>query len=196
MERDLLVFMELAGETVSVGTLWTRTRGARETAFFEYDPSWLARRDAFGLEPMLPPGRGPFHTDRPVFNAFTDAAPDRWGQTLMRRNERRRVPQLGRPASAAAREPPPFAVRHQPHHRQHRDGRGPAIDPGPGDVARRRSPRSMRPITRCAAISRLPSFCGARDRGERGPASALAPNRIQYAGFQYRRPSSQSRLPP
>ena len=101
----------LDGETVSVGTLWTRTRGARETASFEYDPSWLAHRDAFGLEPMLPPGRGPFHTDRPVFNALTDAAPDRWGQTLMRR-----------------------------------------------------SPRSMRPITRCAAISRLPSFCGARDR--------------------------------
>ena len=103
MERDLLVFMELAGETVSVGTLWTRTRGARETASFEYDPSWLARRDAFGLEPMLPPGRGPFHTDRPVFNALTDAAPDRWGQTLMRRYERRRVPQLGRPASQCRR---------------------------------------------------------------------------------------------
>ena len=51
MERELLVYMELAGETVSVGTLWTRTRGARETASFEYDPSWLARRDAFGLEP-------------------------------------------------------------------------------------------------------------------------------------------------
>ena len=74
MEREHLVFMELAGETVSVGKLWTRTRGARETASFEYDPSWLARRDAFGLEPMLPPGRGPFHTDRPVFNAFADAA--------------------------------------------------------------------------------------------------------------------------
>ena len=78
MERELLVFMEMAGETVSVGKLWTRTRGARETASFEYDPSWLVRRDAFGLEPMLPPGRGPFHTDRPVFNAFTDVAPERW----------------------------------------------------------------------------------------------------------------------
>ena len=96
MERELLVFMELDGETVAVGKLWTRTRGARETASFEYDPSWLARRDAFGLEPTLPPGRGPFHTSRPVFNAFTDAAPDRWGQTLMRRNERRRAHAEGR----------------------------------------------------------------------------------------------------
>lgn len=96
MERELLVFMELDGETVAVGKLWTRTRGARETASFEYDPSWLVRRDAFGLEPTLPPGRGPFHTARPVFNAFTDAAPDRWGQTLMRRNERRRAHAEGR----------------------------------------------------------------------------------------------------
>ena len=96
MERELLVFMERDRETVPVGKLWTRTRGARETASFEYDPSWLVRRDTFGLQPTLPPGRGSFHTSRPVFNAFTDAAPDRWGQTLMRRNERRRAHAEGR----------------------------------------------------------------------------------------------------
>ncbi len=91
MERETLVFMELAGEPVPAGTLWTRTRGARQTASFEYDRSWLAHRDAFGIDPVLPPARGPFHTDRPLFNAFTDPAPDRWGQMLMRRNERRRA---------------------------------------------------------------------------------------------------------
>ena len=96
MERKILVFIERGGETVPAGTLWTRTRGARQTASFEYDPSWLARRDAFGLDPMLPPGRGQFHTDRPLFNAFTDPAPDRWGQTLMRRNELRRARAEGR----------------------------------------------------------------------------------------------------
>jgi serine/threonine-protein kinase HipA len=96
MERELLVFMDMAGETVPAGRLWTRTRGARETASFEYSPSWLARRDAFGLDPVLPPARGQFHTDRPLFNAFTDPAPDRWGQTLMRRNERRRARAEGR----------------------------------------------------------------------------------------------------
>ena len=97
MERDVLVFMALAGETVPVGKLWTRTRGARETASFEYDPSWLSRRDAFGLDPVLPPTRGSFHTDRPLFNAFTDPAPDRWGETLLRRNERRRARVEDRP---------------------------------------------------------------------------------------------------
>ena len=96
MEREILVFIELAGETVPVGTLWARARGARQTASFEYDRSWLARRDAFGIDPVLPPARGPFHTDRPLFNAFTDPLPDRWGQTLLRRNERRMAQAEGR----------------------------------------------------------------------------------------------------
>ena len=96
MEREVLVFMDLPDATVPVGKLWTRSRGARETASFEYDPSWLSHRHAFGLAPGLPLARGPFHTDRPLFNAFTDSAPDRWGQTLLRRNERRRARAEGR----------------------------------------------------------------------------------------------------
>lgn len=96
MEREVLVFIELAGETVPLGTLWARSRGARQTASFEYDRSWLARREAFGIDPVLPPARGPFHTDRPLFNAFTDPAPDRWGQMLLRRHERRRAQAEGR----------------------------------------------------------------------------------------------------
>ena len=96
MERETAVFIELAGRTVPVGTLWTRTRGARQTASFAYADSWLARPEAFGIDPSLPPARGPFHTDRPLFNAFTDPAPDRWGQNLMRRNERRQALLEGR----------------------------------------------------------------------------------------------------
>ena len=96
MEREVLVSMDLHGSTVPVGRLWTRTRGARETASFEYEPSWLSHRGAFGLDPILPLARGSFHTDRPLFNAFTDPAPDRWGQALLRRNERRRAHAEGR----------------------------------------------------------------------------------------------------
>ena len=91
MERETAVYADLDGATVPVGTLRTRTRGARQTASFEYAASWLARPDAFGIDPALPPARGPFHTDRPLFNAFTDPAPDRWGQNLMRRNELRQA---------------------------------------------------------------------------------------------------------
>ena len=96
MEREVLVFMDLPGATVPVGKLWARTRGARETASFEYDPSWLSHPHGFGLAPVLPLARGPFHTDGPLFNAFTDPAPDRWGQTLLRRNERRSARVEGR----------------------------------------------------------------------------------------------------
>ena len=96
MEREVLVAMDLDGAPVPVGRLWTRTRGARETASFEYDPSWLSHRSAFGIDPELPLTHGPFHTGRPLFNTFTDPAPDRWGQALMRRNERRRARAEGR----------------------------------------------------------------------------------------------------
>ena len=96
MEREVLVAMDLDGAPVPVGRLRTRTRGARETASFEYEPSWLSHRGSFGIDPELPLTRGPFHTGRPLFNAFTDPAPDRWGQALMRRNEPRRARAEGR----------------------------------------------------------------------------------------------------
>ena len=53
--------IELQGVTVPVGTLWTRTRGARETASFEHALSWLSRRSAFGIDPELPFSRASFH---------------------------------------------------------------------------------------------------------------------------------------
>jgi serine/threonine-protein kinase HipA len=88
VERELTVHIETSTGTALLGRLWTRIRGARETASFEYDKSWLARPDHYGIDPELPPTRGRFHTDRPLFNAFADPSPDRWGQTLLRRNER------------------------------------------------------------------------------------------------------------
>jgi serine/threonine-protein kinase HipA len=88
MERELLVHLDLREAPVLVGRLWSRIRGAKESASFEYDQEWLIHPRAFGLDPELPLQRGQFHTDRPLFNAFTDPAPDRWGQTLLRRNER------------------------------------------------------------------------------------------------------------
>jgi serine/threonine-protein kinase HipA len=43
-------------------------------------------------------GAGRFHTERALFDAFTDPAPDRWGQTLLRRYERARARTEGRAA--------------------------------------------------------------------------------------------------
>ena len=55
----------------------------------------------YDLDPALPKGAGVFHT-RPgsaLFGAFADSAPDRWGENLMRREERERA----RAASATPR---------------------------------------------------------------------------------------------
>jgi serine/threonine-protein kinase HipA len=96
MERELLVYIDRDGEPVQAGRLWARARGNKESASFEYAKRWLTSRGAFALDPALPLGAGLFHTERPLFNAFTDPAPDRWGQTLMRRNERARARRDGR----------------------------------------------------------------------------------------------------
>src|SRR5262245_42516026 len=96
MERELWAYFDLENAPFLVGRLRPRSRGNKETASFEYTPAWLARRDAFSLDPELPLGRGQFHTGRPLFNAFADPSPDRWGQTLLRRYERMRARQEGR----------------------------------------------------------------------------------------------------
>ena len=93
MEKEVLVYVDLQGTSHMVGRLWARMRKDRESATFEYDKSWLAHPERFSLEPALKLGPGPFHTpsDKPLFGAIGDSAPDRWGRVLMRRAERRRA---------------------------------------------------------------------------------------------------------
>ena len=97
MEHDVLVYIDLHGTPHLVGRLWARTRGNKDSASFEYDKNWLAHDDRFSLEPALKLGPGPFHTpsDKPLFGAIGDSAPDRWGRVLMRRAERRRADSAG-----------------------------------------------------------------------------------------------------
>ena len=99
MDRQVLVHVDFEGVTHSVGRLWTHARNGRESATFEYDPSWLHARDRFALDPSLMLTPGPFHTsgDKPLFGAFDDSAPDRWGRELMRRSERRRAEKESQP---------------------------------------------------------------------------------------------------
>lgn len=93
MEREVFVCIDVGNSPVLVGTLWTRVRGKKQTASFEYDSGWLERPDRFSLEPALMLSSGAFHTggDKPMFGAIGDSAPDRWGRALMRRAERRRA---------------------------------------------------------------------------------------------------------
>lgn len=97
MERPVLVYVDLHGVSHLVGRLWGRTRKNRQTATFEYDQAWLAHPERFALEPALTLGPGPFHTpsEKPLFGAIGDSAPDRWGRALMRRAERRRAERAG-----------------------------------------------------------------------------------------------------
>ncbi len=93
MDREVLVFVDLQGTPTSVGRLWWRSRGGRESASFEYDAEWLGHPERFALEPALALTAGPFHTPagRALFGAIGDSTPDRWGRLLMRRAERRRA---------------------------------------------------------------------------------------------------------
>lgn len=97
METDVLVYLDIEGKPLLVGRLWAHVRKGRESATFKYDPSWLEYADRFSLEPALTLDPGPFHTpsDKPLFGAIGDSAPDRWGRALMRRAERRRAEHAG-----------------------------------------------------------------------------------------------------
>jgi serine/threonine-protein kinase HipA len=90
-DRELLVYVDLAGEAQFAGRLWARRVRNRESATFEYDADWLASPARFALEPALMLGGGPQHTGqgRALFGAFGDSAPDRWGRKLIQREERR-----------------------------------------------------------------------------------------------------------
>jgi hypothetical protein len=86
MDREALVYVDLAGRPHLVGRLWARARKDKESATFEYDKTWLEHKEQFSLEPALRLGPGPFHTtaDVPMFGAIGDSAPDRWGRALTR----------------------------------------------------------------------------------------------------------------
>jgi serine/threonine-protein kinase HipA len=86
------VSVETGGRELTAGTLWVHDRGG-QTATFRYADSYLASPDSYDLDPALPKSSGVFHTPsgRAMFSALADSAPDRWGENLMRREERERA---------------------------------------------------------------------------------------------------------
>lgn len=95
MERELLVYVDLNGEPVHAGRLWVRDKQGKETATFQYTPAWLKHPARFELAPPLTLHPGQFQAADRLFNCFSDAAPDRWGQMLMRYHERNRAKDAG-----------------------------------------------------------------------------------------------------
>lgn len=92
-EQPIEVVVAIGHEDILAGRLFSHRRGGRESASFAYDASYLAREEAYALDPALPLVQGALQT--PVglhmFRAFADAAPDRWGRALITRAERRRA---------------------------------------------------------------------------------------------------------
>jgi serine/threonine-protein kinase HipA len=79
------------GEDVRVGALYPHRRRGTESATFSYDDAYLARPDAYAIDPQLSLDASPHHTSasRALFGAMADGAPDRWGRTLLTRREAR-----------------------------------------------------------------------------------------------------------
>lgn len=72
-----------------VGTLFAALQRGKELFSFEYEQEWLESEACRTLDPELRWYRGRQFpaSDRPLFGAFMDSAPDRWGRLLMRRRE-------------------------------------------------------------------------------------------------------------
>lgn len=86
------VTVDLEGHEVVAGMLRVYERHGQSTTF-EYSEDYLRDPRAYDLEPALPRGSGVFRppVGKEIFNVFGDAAPDRWGQNLLRRQERDRA---------------------------------------------------------------------------------------------------------
>lgn len=88
-EQPIRVSVQIAGEDVPAGQLWTHRHGRRESATFTYLPAYLQRSDSYELDPALRDHEGQQQTavGQALFGAFGDCAPDGWGRRLMRRAE-------------------------------------------------------------------------------------------------------------
>ncbi len=93
VERAIDVVVSIGQENVFAGRMFSHRSGGRESASFSYEASYLARSDAYALDPSLPLVQGGLQTPvgLSMFRAFGDAAPDRWGRALITREEGRRA---------------------------------------------------------------------------------------------------------
>lgn len=96
-EAGVEVYVQIRGEDVLAGRLWSHRRGNAESETFAYDSNYIARRDAYELDPALPLVTAQQQTaaGRKIFAAFSDCAPDRWGRRLIVRGEKHRVEREG-----------------------------------------------------------------------------------------------------
>ena len=105
MRRTIRVY--IGDDARLVGTLHYDQQGARESAAFEYDATWLAAPDRFAIEPALALVAGPqFHRkvrEGSVFHAaIADTEPDGWGKRVIMRDHAKRRQEARRGGGAVA----------------------------------------------------------------------------------------------
>ncbi|MGE5282035.1 MAG: type II toxin-antitoxin system HipA family toxin [Chloroflexota bacterium] len=74
------------GSRRAVGTLARERSEAKSVFSFAYEAGWIETAAAFPLDPALPLFEGDQYASA-LPGAFADAAPDRWGRTLLERRE-------------------------------------------------------------------------------------------------------------
>ncbi len=86
------VCVQIVGEDFLAGSLWTNRRRGAESATFVYEPTYLASKGAYPLDPALPLVPGPLQTplSQRIFGAFSDCSPDSWGRELIESRDRAR----------------------------------------------------------------------------------------------------------
>ncbi len=90
-DREVEVLVQIGGEDVLAGRLWSHRRRSVESETFNYESQYIARKDAYPLDPALPLVSGQLQTPvgRAIFGAFSDCSPDRWGRMLIHRRHRK-----------------------------------------------------------------------------------------------------------
>jgi serine/threonine-protein kinase HipA len=74
------------GPERAVGTLGRERSASKSVISFAYEREWVTARGSFSLDPSLPLYQGEQYPST-LPGLFTDAAPDRWGRTLLERRE-------------------------------------------------------------------------------------------------------------
>jgi serine/threonine-protein kinase HipA len=92
-EQPIRVSVQVAGQDIPAGRIWTHRHGGSQSATFAYLPEYLAQAEAYALDPGLPLLEGQQQTavGQALFGAFSDCAPDGWGRRLVVRAEQHRA---------------------------------------------------------------------------------------------------------
>ncbi|MDY7089393.1 MAG: HipA domain-containing protein, partial [Actinomycetota bacterium] len=89
-------YVEITGRTVAVGDAHFNFRRGRLTATFSYDRDYLSLPGAYAIDPALGLSTGAWPLPQGLAGAFSDAAPDRWGRTLIAKRIRAQAALDGR----------------------------------------------------------------------------------------------------